>query len=124
MAVSYDGGAWEKAAGEFAMKLLYSQEIGNYSAGSHFTLPILNDTSKYYLTSYSWYYGSQGHTLTVSNLAVHQLVYACDYNGHNPLHVFLSEELNPSNTDDQLRSLVAAGFGSDLPIHYALKVGV
>ena len=46
-------GAWEKAAGEFAMKLLYSQEIGNYSAGSHFTLPILNDTSKYYLTSYS-----------------------------------------------------------------------
>ena len=71
-----------------------------------------------------WYYGSQGHTLTVSNLAVHQLVYACDYNGHNPLHVFLSEELNPSNTDDQLRSLVAAGFGSDLPIHYALKVGV
>jgi hypothetical protein len=25
VALSYDGGAWEKAAGEFAMKLLYSQ---------------------------------------------------------------------------------------------------
>jgi ankyrin repeat protein len=61
--------------------------------------------------------------LTISNLAVRQLVYACDYNGHNPLHVLLSEGDNPSNLADQLGALVAAGFGSNLPIHYALKVG-
>lgn len=70
-----------------------------------------------------WYYGSERHTLTISNLAVRQLVYACDYNGHNPLHVLLSEGGNPSNLADQLGALVAAGFGSNLPIHYALKVG-
>jgi hypothetical protein len=53
VALSYDGGVWEKAAGEFAFKLLNGQEIGDYSTGSQLTLPILNDTSKYYLTSYS-----------------------------------------------------------------------
>jgi hypothetical protein len=71
-----------------------------------------------------WYFGSAGHTLTVSNLAVKQLVYACDCNGHNPLHVLVSEGDNPSNLADQLAALIAAGFGSNLPLHYALKVGV
>ena len=53
VALSYDNGAWEKAAGEFAMKLLYGQEFGDYSDGSQITLPDLNNTGKYYLTSYS-----------------------------------------------------------------------
>jgi len=29
VALSYDGRAWEKAAGEFAMRLFYGQEIGD-----------------------------------------------------------------------------------------------
>jgi hypothetical protein len=53
VALSYDNGAWEKAAGEFAMKLLYGQELGDYSDGSQLTLPDLNNTGNYYLTSYS-----------------------------------------------------------------------
>jgi hypothetical protein len=53
VALSYDGRAWEKAAGEFAMRLFYGQEIGDYSGGSQLNLPGLNDTGKYYLTSYS-----------------------------------------------------------------------
>ena len=71
-----------------------------------------------------WYYGSERHTLTISNLSVRQLVYSCDYNGHNPLHVLLCEGDNPSNLKEQLGALISAGFGTNLPIHYALKVGV
>jgi hypothetical protein len=52
VALSYDSGVWEKAGGEFAMKLFYGQEFGDYSDGSQLTLPDLNNT-KYYLTSYS-----------------------------------------------------------------------
>jgi len=71
-----------------------------------------------------WYYGSEGHTLTISNLSVRQLVYSCDYNGHNPLHVLLLEDDNPRNLKEQMTTLIDVGFGSNLPIHYALKVGV
>jgi len=71
-----------------------------------------------------WYYGSDRHTVTISNLTIRQLVYSCDYNGHNPLHVLLCEDDNPRNLREQLDALIAAGFGSNLPIHYALKVGV
>ena len=54
VALSYDGRAWEKAAGEFAMKVLYGQNFGDYSdSGSQITLPGLNDSGKYYLTSYN-----------------------------------------------------------------------
>ena len=54
VALSYDGRAWEKAAGEFAMKLLYGQDIGDYpNSGSQLTLPGLNGTGKYYLTRYN-----------------------------------------------------------------------
>jgi hypothetical protein len=54
VALSYDGRAWEKAAGEFAMKLLYGQDFGDFSdSGSQITLPGLNDSGKYYLTSYN-----------------------------------------------------------------------
>jgi hypothetical protein len=53
VALSYDGRAWERAAGEFAMKLLYGQELGDYPGeGSQLTRPDLNNTGKYYLTSY------------------------------------------------------------------------
>ena len=54
VALSYDGRAWEKAAGEFAMKLLYGQDFSDYAnSGSQITLPGLNDSGKYYLTSYN-----------------------------------------------------------------------
>jgi len=53
VALSYDGGDWENAAGDFATILLYGKEFGNYAEGSHITLPDLNDNEKYYLTSYS-----------------------------------------------------------------------
>lgn len=54
VALSYDGRAWEKAAGEFAMKLLYGQDFSDYSdSGSQITLPGLNDSERYYLTSYN-----------------------------------------------------------------------
>lgn len=33
-----------------------------------------------------WFYGHESHTLTITNLRIQQLVYACDYNGHTPLH--------------------------------------
>jgi len=69
-----------------------------------------------------WYYGGDRHTLTVTNLIIRQLVYSCDRNGHNPLHVLLCE--GGSNQKEQIQALFAAGFGSNLPIHYALKVDV
>lgn len=54
VALSYDGRAWEKAAGEFAMKLLYGQDFSDYAnSGSQITLPGLNGSGKYYLTSYN-----------------------------------------------------------------------
>jgi hypothetical protein len=53
IALSYDGRPWEKAGGEYAMKLLYGQEFGDYPGeGSQIFLPQLNNTGKYYLTSY------------------------------------------------------------------------
>lgn len=78
-----------------------------------------------------WYYGSEDFTLKISNLTVRQLVYSVDYNGHNPLHVLISEGDNPSNLMNQITVLINAGFGSskklkvtgNLPIFYALKVG-
>lgn len=78
-----------------------------------------------------WNYGSEGYTLEISNLTTRQLVYSVDYNGHNPLHVLLSEGDNPPNLKNQMTVLVNAGFGSskklkatgNLPIFYALKVG-
>ncbi|KAL9188156.1 hypothetical protein ACHAXT_006534 [Thalassiosira profunda] len=71
-----------------------------------------------------WYFGSEGYTLAATNLSVRQLVYSCDYNGHNPLHVLLSGGDNPGNLKEQMQALVSVGFGRDLPVHYALKVGV
>jgi len=55
VALSYDGGDWEIAAGNFATSLLYGQDFGDYNDGSHITLPALNhnESEKYYLTSYS-----------------------------------------------------------------------
>lgn len=53
VAISYDGGYWEKAGGEFAAALLYGQEFGNYDRGSHIYLPDLAENERYYLTSYS-----------------------------------------------------------------------
>ena len=53
VALSYDGGDWEKAAGDFATRLLYGQEFGDYTDGTQITLPDLTDGGKYYLTSYS-----------------------------------------------------------------------
>lgn len=78
-----------------------------------------------------WYYGSEDHTLEISNLTVRQLVYSVDYNGNNPLHVLISEGDNPSNLMRQIEVLIDAGFGSskklrasgNSPIFYALKVG-
>jgi hypothetical protein len=53
LALSYDGRPWEKAGGEYAMKLLYGQEFVDYPCeGSQLSLPHLNNTEKYYLTSY------------------------------------------------------------------------
>lgn len=78
-----------------------------------------------------WYYGSEEHTLQVSNLTTTQLVYSTDYNGHSPLHVLLGEGDNPPNLKNQITALIHAGFGSskrlkatgNLPLLYALKVG-
>jgi serine/threonine protein kinase len=78
-----------------------------------------------------WNYGSEGYTLEISNLTTRQLVYSVDYNGHNPIHVLLSEGDNPPNLKNQITVLTNAGFGSskklkatgNLPIFYALKVG-
>ena len=78
-----------------------------------------------------WNYGSEDHTLVISNLSTRQLVYSVDYNGHNPLHVLLGEGDNPPNLKNQITVLTNAGFGSskklkatgNLPIFYALKVG-
>ena len=53
VALSYDGQAWEVAAGEFATTLLYGRGFGDDANGSHITLPHLYDDEKYYLTSYS-----------------------------------------------------------------------
>lgn len=54
VALSYDGGDWEKAAGDIATSLLYGQEFGDYTDGSHITLPALDDEdARYYITSYS-----------------------------------------------------------------------
>ena len=50
VAISYEDRLWEKAAGEFAMRLLYDQEFGDFSDRSHITLPAGH---QYYLTSYS-----------------------------------------------------------------------
>lgn len=67
VALSYDGRAWEKAAGEFAMKLLYGQDFGDYSdSGSQITLPGLNDSGKYYLTSYN-------HTISQADMVARLL---------------------------------------------------
>ena len=49
-----------------------------------------------------WYYGDERHSLSVSDLSVRQLLYACDYNGHNPLHVFLAGGEEPPNLKEQL----------------------
>ena len=83
----------------------------NHSSGQSYTLG---------------YYGSERHTLTISNLAIRQLVYSIDCNGLNPLHVLLyeGEGGSSSNMKEQLDALIDAGFGLNLPIHYALKVGV
>lgn len=51
--LSYDGGDWEIAAGDFSATLLRGQDFGNYAEGSHITLPALTGNEKYYLTSYS-----------------------------------------------------------------------
>jgi hypothetical protein len=53
VALSYDGGDWENAAGDFATALLRGQEFKGYASGSHITLPALGTDEKYYLTSYS-----------------------------------------------------------------------
>jgi len=53
VALSYDGGDWENAAGDFSTALLRGQEFGDYSVGSHITLPDLPTNQTYYLTSYS-----------------------------------------------------------------------
>lgn len=53
VALSYDGGDWDKAAGVFAMSLLYGLEFGNYTDGSQITLPALTGDEQYYLTSYA-----------------------------------------------------------------------
>jgi hypothetical protein len=53
VALSYDGGDWETAAGDFATALLYGKEFGDYMAGSQITLPELPTNERYYLTSYS-----------------------------------------------------------------------
>lgn len=79
-----------------------------------------------------WYFGKRNHTLTLSGMDIRQLVYGSDYNGYTPLLTLLSEGDNPSNLTDLVSILVGAGFGSprtgrcvgDLPLHFALKVGV
>ncbi|KAL3823545.1 LOW QUALITY PROTEIN: hypothetical protein ACHAXA_002886 [Cyclostephanos tholiformis] len=108
-------------------KLVASSNPVRATAGSQQSFTSRVRFSFHYSPGHSytlWYYGSESHILTVSNLFVKQLVYACDCNGHNPLHVLVSEGDNPSNLAYQLAVLVAAGFGSNLLVHYALKVGV
>ena len=80
-----------------------------------------------------WYYGHERHTLAVSDLSVRQLVYSCDCNGHNPLHVLLMRDDDDDTDDDggsgnlrdRMSALVAAGYGArdSLPIHHALRAG-
>ena len=53
VALSYDDGDWENAAGDFATALLHGQEFGDYAAGSHITLPDLGMNEGYFLTSFS-----------------------------------------------------------------------
>ena len=53
VALSYDNGDWEIAAGDYATELLQGETFGSYNIGSHITLPDLPNGESYYLTSYS-----------------------------------------------------------------------
>jgi hypothetical protein len=52
VARSFNGGDWEKHAGDFAEALLYGQQFGDYVQGCQINLPELAPGQKYFITSY------------------------------------------------------------------------
>ena len=75
VALSYDSGDWDKAAGVFAMSLLYGLEFGNYPDGSQITLPALTGDEQYYLTSYARDNVSDTDKIAVSHRIVMFILY-------------------------------------------------